>query len=83
MDKMLDLKRIGKLLLEGNAVLTVNGDKEIMVLCKRFDPADGREVSPEYHYIKLEDLEKDLESLQFQIETLQRIIEGVKEISKQ
>jgi hypothetical protein len=71
---MIDFKRYYRLHPEGLcSVIKGEGDQYI-VLFKRFDNENGKELPSEPHYTTIKQLHEDLNTLSIQIEALNSII---------
>jgi len=78
---MIDLKRYHR--LHPNGLCWVEKNKEdngYVVLFKRFDNENGKELSPEPNYVTIEGLEKDKQELTIQLEALLAILETIKKL---
>jgi hypothetical protein len=77
---MIDLKRYHRLHPEGLCWVEKVKDNEYVVLFKRFDNENGKELSPEPNYVTIENLEKDKQDLNKQLEALLLILEDIKKL---
>ena len=78
---MIDLKRYYRLHPHGLCwVEKSKEDNSYVVLFKRFDNENGKELSPEPNYVTIESLEKDKQELTIQLEALLAILEDIKKL---
>jgi len=77
---MIDLKRYYRLHPNGLCWVEKCKDEEYVVLFKRFDNENGKELSPEPNYVTIENLEKDKQDLNQQLEALISILEDIKKL---
>jgi len=76
---MIDLKRYYRLKPQG--LCWVEKYKEdYVVLFKRFDNENGKELTHEPNYVTIENLEKDKQELTIQLEALNSILEDIKKL---
>jgi len=77
---MIDLKRYHRLHPNGLCWVEKSKEDEYVVLFKRFDNENGKELSPEPNYVTIENLEKDKQDLNQQLEALLSILEDIKKL---
>jgi hypothetical protein len=78
---MIDLKRYHRLHPHGLCwVEKTKEENDYVVLFKRFDNENGKELSPEPNYVTIESLEKDKQELTIQLEALLAILEEIKKL---
>lgn len=78
---MIDLKRYHRLHPAGLCwVEKCKENTDYVVLFKRFDNENGKELTPEPNYVTIEGLEKDKEELTKQLEALNMILDSIKSL---
>jgi hypothetical protein len=78
---MIDLKRYHRLQPQGLCwVEKCKDNNDYVVLFKRFDNENGKELTPEPNYVTIENLEKDKKELTIQLEALLSILEDIKKL---
>lgn len=76
---MIDLKRYYRLQPQGLCWVEKN-EESYVVLFKRFDNENGKEITPEPNYVTIENLNKWEEELTQQLNALHSILEDIKKM---
>ena len=74
---MIDLKRYYRLHTEGLCSVIKGEGEQYIVLFKRFDNENGKELPSEPHYTTLEQLYQDKQILLIQLEALESILNDI------
>jgi len=77
---MIDLKRYHRLKPEGLCWVEKAKDSDFVVLFKRFDNENGKEITPEPQYVTIENLKKDKQELTIQLDALNSILNDIENL---